>query len=257
MRLVKGIGSVCIAAALVGFAGTSWAAPFIAWEMNPRLPDHVPNPGGTLTASCIVDPDNTTFESLVVRLTTPQGGVLQEWTITDALEFGFDWVVPESYPDGIYRYEMEYYSVEQGLTVALSEGYLVAGSTTGICVFKFEDLDGNGDFAGPESEPLLEGWDICWDDGPQQLNCQATSQDGVACWFFIAPGTYTLCEILENQLPNWSPTTGCDRIMQPVDRCCADVTVDSGTIAKLMFGNKFFPVPTEQKSWGQIKSEFK
>jgi hypothetical protein len=231
------------AALLGGLPVAAGAAPFIEWEMTPDLPGHVENPGGMLSASCIVHPDQTTFQELDVRITTPQGGILQEWAITDAMTFAFDWSIPDGYPDGIYRYEMDYISVEQGLTVSLSEGFLAAGSTTGVCAFKFNDEDGDGVFESENGETLLEGWHICA-TGPQNIPCHDTDQDGVTCWFFITPGTYEFCE---TQQEMWVSTTG----------ECASVEVLPNAIQKVEFGNHRPTLPTQESSWSGIKSTYR
>jgi hypothetical protein len=234
---------VAASAALVALAPSARAVPWIEWAMTPDLPGHVDNPGGTLSAWCIVHPDQTTFQRLDVRIVAPGGGVLQQWAITDAMDFYVDWTIPEGYPDGIYRYEMDYVSVEQGLTVSLSEGFLAAGSTTGVCAFKFNDEDGDGVFEPEDGEALLPGWEICA-TGPQAIPCKVTDSDGVACWFFITPGVYEFCETMQM---GWIPTTG----------VCASVDVLPNAIQKVEFGNQMNPVPTEPKSWGGIKSDFR
>lgn len=244
MSFAERLAAATLAAvALACATSAAYALPSIEWDMDPMLPGHVQNPGGTLTASCTVLPDGTTLDRLEVRLTTPQGGVLEEWIVTDALSLGIDWQVPDSYPDGVYRYDMQYYSVENGLEVSLSEGYLVAGSTTGVCAFKFLDLDEDGVFELEDGEELLADWEICA-TGPQSIPCQLTSEDGVACWFFITPGEYEFCETLQEF---WISTTG----------VCRTVQVATSTISKVEFGNFNPSVPVEQKSWGGIKSEFK
>jgi uncharacterized repeat protein (TIGR01451 family) len=82
-----------------------------------------------------------------------------------------------------------------------------------ICVFKFEDKNGNGvrDFNplnpnDPNNEPLLGGWQFNVSPAPlpPATSPVTTLPGGGICFGVSAPGTYTITEIV---LPGWTPTT--------------------------------------------------
>jgi hypothetical protein len=215
------------------------ALPWIEFSMSPALPDHVENPGGLFTGWCLAHPDGTFPEQLVVRVLDSNGVLVSEWSATDTFEYTVFYALPDGAPDGIYRYQVEYWS-SAGLSASIDEGFLVAGATTGICAFKFEDLNGNGVY-DPPTETLLSGWEIC----NPTLGCKFTDADGAACWFFIAPGTYTMCETLQS---GWEA---------PVTPVCQDIDVFAGDIAKVMFGNRVIITPVEETSWGAVKDLYR
>jgi uncharacterized repeat protein (TIGR01451 family) len=82
-----------------------------------------------------------------------------------------------------------------------------------ICIFKFEDKNGNGvrDFNplnpnDPNNEPLLGGWQFNVSPAPlpPATSPVTTLPGGGICFGVSAPGTYTITEIV---LPGWTPTT--------------------------------------------------
>lgn len=135
-----------------------------------------------------------------------------------------------------------------GLAVlfGISIAALVAGTssaTPGFCVFKFIDLNGNGE--QDEGEPFAEGWEICV-TGPDDFDdCRLTDEDGAACWFLLPLGEYEICE---TQMPGFEVTTG---------GLCQTVVLDSTEVEQVFFGNWEPPVPTEERTWGQIKSTYR
>jgi uncharacterized repeat protein (TIGR01451 family) len=82
-----------------------------------------------------------------------------------------------------------------------------------ICIFKFEDKNGNGvrDFNplnpnDPNNEPLLGGWQFNVSPAPlpPATSPVTTLPGGGICFGVSAPGTYTITEIVP---PGWTPTT--------------------------------------------------
>lgn len=224
---------------LLATVSPSFALPWVEFTMSPGLPDHVENPGGLFTGWCQAHPDGTFPQSLVVRVVDPSGTVVSEWTSTDTFEYTVFYGIPSGSPDGMYRYQVEYWSTI-GLEASIDQGFLVAGATTGICAFKFEDLNGNGVY-DPPTETLLSGWEIC----NPTLGCKFTDVDGAACWFFIPAGVYTMCETLQS---GWEA---------PVTPVCQDITVPADDIAKVTFGNRQIVTPVEESSWGKVKDLYR
>lgn len=220
-------------------APAAMAAPSIDLEMTPRLPDFVQNPGGTLSASCWVDTDGTTPETLRILILDPNDGIVAEYVYPEATYWTLEWNAPEGLLDGMYTYRAEYYSSE-GLAASVDERFLLAGATRGICAFKFIDENGNGTL--DDGEVLAPGWEICI-DGPEGIECEVTDEDGAACFFFIAAGTYEVCETLQE---GYESTTG----------VCQEIVVTT-TIEKAMFGNREITTPIEESSWGRVKAVYR
>jgi hypothetical protein len=212
------------------------------WDLTPALPGHVENPGGTMSANCWVDTEGSTPDFLRVIISDPNDVVVYSVDLPGYTEWAIDWVAPEGSIDGVYHYRAEYYSVENGLEAAGGEGFLMAGaSTRGICAFKFIDTNGNGTM--DEGEPLAEGWEICFTFPDGHEECEFTDEDGVTCKFFIPPGLYTVCEVLQDGYENTTPL-------------CVEVPV-TADIEKATFGNREVVVPTIESTWGKVKSLYR
>ncbi|MDW8110511.1 MAG: LamG-like jellyroll fold domain-containing protein [Candidatus Bipolaricaulota bacterium] len=94
-----------------------------------------------------------------------------------------------------------------------------------ICVFKFNDLNGNGihEPNPPNNEPLLPGW--TFNVSPPPPSSVTTGPQGGICFGVSAPGTYTISEQVQS---GWTPTTSNPQT----------VTVQPGQLVNLTFGNK-------------------
>jgi uncharacterized repeat protein (TIGR01451 family) len=90
-----------------------------------------------------------------------------------------------------------------------------------ICVFKFEDLNGNG--RKDANEPLLAGWTFNINPGPP--NQVTTGPQGGVCFGVTAPRTYTITEVVQS---GWTPTTANPQI----------VNVQPGQLVNVFFGNR-------------------
>ncbi|MEZ4653884.1 MAG: hypothetical protein R3E12_09935 [Candidatus Eisenbacteria bacterium] len=212
------------------------------WELTPTLPGHIDMPGGLMSAACWADPQGSTPDFLRVTITDPSGAVVYNMEVPDRTNWSLDWTPPAGSVDGVYHYTAEYHSAEHGLEAAGSEGFLVLGAaTTGICAFKFIDTNGNG-VLDPD-ENLAQGWEICFTFPDGHEECDFTDEDGVVCKFFIPPGTYTVCEILQDGYENTLPL-------------CTEIPVSS-SIEKAMFGNREIVVPTVESTWGKVKSLYR
>jgi hypothetical protein len=216
----------------------AFSDPDVTIALDPALPDHLENPGGLLIADCVIDPEGTTPMVLVIRVRGPNEELLFQQSFPEMLEYHLEWWLPDGSYDGVYHYEVEYLSVE-GNNAFARDGFLVAGQVTGLCALKFEDLNGNGIFE--DGEPFLPGWEMCY-TGPGGIeDCEFTDEDGLACWFSIPAGDYTICETLQGGYINTTPL-------------CQDISVVEGEIAKLLFGNKEDGVPIQKTTWGAIKN---
>ncbi len=227
-------------AGLLAVPVAAMAAPSIQLEWSPAIPDHVENPGGFMEASCLVDTDGTTPSNLNVRVFDPMGTLIVDLNFPEATEYTLEWIVPAGVMDGVYLYQVNYVD-DSGATTSAEGQFLVAGGVTGLCAVKFYDENGNGIFDG--GEPLLEGWEMCY-DGPSGQMCELTDENGLACFFGIDPGTYQLCETLQDGYE----CTNCE------DCCCVTIDVAQDDINKFLFGNQEVAVPTIDSSWGQIKA---
>jgi hypothetical protein len=229
---------VALVAAGMGMVAPAMAAPWVEYTMDPALPGQVMNPGGLFTGWCIAHFDNSVPDRLEVRIVGPDGGVLSTWESIDTFEYTVFFVVTDGMEDGVYRYQIDYFS-EIGLEASVDEAFMVAGLQQGICGMKFEDLNGNG--TREASEPWLSGWEMCVDHG---VGCGLTTTDGFACWRGFPAGVYTICETPQS---GWEATT-------PV---CQSVLVESGPLVKVLFGNRRITTPVETISWGRIKSTYR
>ncbi len=94
-----------------------------------------------------------------------------------------------------------------------------------ICIFKFEDLNGNG--RRDPNEPLLGGWQFTVSPAPlpPATSPVTTMPGGGICFGVSAPRTYTITEIVPS---GWIPTT-----QNP-----QTVTVAPSGLVNVFFGNK-------------------
>lgn len=230
------------AASLLLLGSSGALAATMNWELTPTLPGHVDNPGGTMSASCWVETQGSTPDFLRVTITDPSDAVVFTVDLPGYTEWNIDWEAPTGSVDGVYHYRAEYYSVENGLEAAGGEGFLMAGAaTSGICAFKFIDENGNGVL--DEGENLAEGWEICFTFPDGHEECDFTDEDGVTCKFFIPPGLYTVCEVMQDGYENTTPL-------------CVEIQV-AADIEKAMFGNRVIVVPTVESTWGKVKNLYR
>jgi hypothetical protein len=215
------VRQVLLSLSMLGLATPAFAAT-MNWTLTPGLPGHVPNPGGMMSASCWVDTEGTTVDFIRVIIKDPSDVVIFQLDLPGYDYWNLDWTVPDGSPDGIYEYLAEYYSVENGYETSGGEGFLIAGSTRGICAFKFIDEDGDGVL--DDDEVLASGWEICFTYPDGSTVCEFTDEDGAACKFFIPAGTFTVCETLQPGYENTLPI-------------CTDVIV-TDSIEKALFGNR-------------------
>jgi len=96
--------------------------------------------------------------------------------------------------------------------------------TGSICVFKYEDVNGNG--VQDEGEPGLVDWEITlMDAAGAPIATAMTDGDGYACFPDLDYGTYYVDETLQE---GWSRTENASAV---------EVTVDSEDIEQVIFGN--------------------
>jgi len=210
---------------LVSLASSAAASPWIEISLDPAIPGSLHNPGGVLHASCWMheaDPLQTWMLRITIR--DPQDDIVFTQDISQQAYVSMDWTVPSGLPDGVYHYQVQYFS--DTWDTSSQAGFLLIGTTAGICSYKFIDVDGNGIY-DPTVDQLATGWEICTTP-PLSPPCQVTGPDFVVCWFFLPTGSYTVCE---TQQPGYTPTT------PP----CQTVSVSPGVIQKVEFGNAVTP----------------
>ena len=172
------------------------------WMFNVTDPNN--NPVGTITTS----PPGTAPACLNVAAPGT-------YTITEQVQSG--WTVTTTNPQTV--------TVAPGQTVTVTFGNQGRAE---ICVFKFEDLNGNG--VRDTNEPLLGGWQFTVSPAPlpPATSPVTTLPSGGICFGVSAPGTYTISEMIPPPPPTWTPTT-------PTSQT---VTVQPSQLVNLFFGNK-------------------
>ncbi len=234
MGLHRNLG---LAFSILSVAATAATArPWIEVDTSGHIPADLA-PGGVIEASAVVHPDGTSPELLRIWVMSPSGETVYSWESTTEMSHDMTWGIPTDAEWGVYRYRAEYYRTGAVLSAERAIGYLVAAG--GLCVFKIHDEDGDGVYDKGDEE-LLPGWEMCG-TGPEDLECKLTDADGVACWFFIDPGVYEVCETL---MDGWESTTG----------ECISVDLIEGDVAKVFIGNRVIGTPTIESSWGSIKA---
>ncbi len=158
-----------------------------------------------------VQPGNltgTTNSKGEICFTVPAPGT---YIVTEQVQFG--WILTTPNPQTA--------NVSPGQQVNLSFGNQKKDGKAEICVFKFEDKDGDGK-KGP-NEPLLAGWTFNVNPGPP--NQVTTGPQGGICFGVSAPGTVTITEVVQS---GWTPTT----------QTSQTVTVQPGQLVNVFFGNR-------------------
>ncbi|WP_457502078.1 LamG-like jellyroll fold domain-containing protein [Thermostichus sp. MS-CIW-15] len=94
-----------------------------------------------------------------------------------------------------------------------------------ICIFKFNDLNGNGQKEA--NEPPLAGWQFNVNPAPlpPSTNPVTTGQQGGRCFGVSAPGTYTITESVQ---AGWTPKTSNPQT----------VNISPGQLVNVYFGNQ-------------------
>jgi hypothetical protein len=174
------------------------------WVFNVTDPSN--NPVGTITTTPPGTPP--------ACLTVPAPGT---YTVTEQVQSG--WMPTTPNPQTV--------TVTPGQTANVTFGNKKTGMAE-VCVFKFEDKNGNGihEPNPPNNEPLLAGWTFNVSPGPP--NQVTTTPQGGICFGVPAPGTYTISEMIPPPPPTWTPTT-------PTSQT---VTVQPSQLVNLFFGNK-------------------
>jgi len=170
------------------------------------------------------------------------------WTVTEGSVEGW-WqtgLIVNGYP-----VELVEPSVGLDFTGACDEQYEViflnttcgGGEPGTICAFKGYDADGDG----PDNDTPIEGWLICLigcDEAGNELGpfCEYTNCDGYVCWNDLAPGYYTVCEVMPEG--DWVSSTP----------DCVEVELGEGGNEEVVFSNYCFTeVEMYTKGWWQSK----
>lgn len=139
-----------------------------------------------------------------------------------------DWTVPVAFPEGDYWGIVTVYVQAQADPEAQTLiSFDILQATGELVVFKYNDLNGNGDWDG--GEPGVENFvfDIT---GPEDHLDQVTNVNGLITLSDIAIGDYTICE--ETPLPpGWEKT-------EPAVGYCQPATVTTGGSIQVDFGNQ-------------------
>jgi uncharacterized repeat protein (TIGR01451 family) len=171
------------------------------WVFNVTDPSN--NPVGTITTT----PPGTPPACLTVAAPGT-------YTVTEQVQSG--WVPTTPNPQTV--------TVQPGQTVNVTFGNQQKGKAE-ICIFKFNDLDGDGK-QGP-NEPPLAGWQFTVSPTPLPPTTSpvTTGPQGSICFGVAAPGTYTITEQVQS---GWTVTTPNPQT----------VTVTPGQLVNVFFGNQ-------------------
>jgi uncharacterized repeat protein (TIGR01451 family) len=169
------------------------------WVFNVTDPSN--NPVGTITTT----PPGTPPACLTVAAPGT-------YTVTEQVQSGWTPTTPN--PQTV--------TVQPGQTVNVTFGNQGKAE---ICIFKFNDLDGDGK-QGP-NEPPLAGWQFTVSPTPLPPTTSpvTTGPQGSICFGVTAPGTYTITEQVQS---GWTVTTPNPQT----------VTVTPGQLVKVFFGNQ-------------------
>ncbi|MCS7158328.1 MAG: LamG domain-containing protein, partial [Blastocatellia bacterium] len=169
------------------------------WQFT--VTDASNNPVGTITTS----PPGTPPACLTV--TAPA-----TYTVTEQVQSGWTPTTPN--PQTV--------TVQPGQTANVLFGNRGRAE---ICVFKFNDLNGNG--TRDTNEPLLPGWQFTVSPAPLPPTTSpvTTGPQGSICFGVAAPGTYTITEQVQSGWTATTPTT-------------QTVNVTPGQLVNLTFGNR-------------------
>jgi hypothetical protein len=114
-----------------------------------------------------------------------------------------------------------------------------ADNTVALRVYKFNDINGNAHQDG--EEPSIAGWKFNV-TGPNNVSFQLTTgANGYASRDGLAPGVYTVTEVLEK---GWTATTN-----QSLQH-----NIASGSVYTYIFGNQFYKAPTKSGGGEKLPS---
>ncbi|MFC2032406.1 SdrD B-like domain-containing protein [Chloroflexota bacterium] len=192
-----------------------------------------------LNGNGIHDNGEPGLEGWTIQITDPSGAVHSTTTCCTNGAYSFDnlhdgtYTVSEVTKDGWTQ------TTPPSVDVVIDEGSARVDfgnrGALSISGVKFNDLNGNGD--QDNSEPTLGGWTIFLDgdadglpDGAETATI-TSAVDGSYSFVYLEPGTYTICEILEDGWVRTVPAT------------CHIVTLTDNNSMDHDFGNRLFPPP--------------
>jgi hypothetical protein len=130
--------------------------------------------------------------------------------------------------------DVKYDPAERCITITLATALPITppptdGKVGKICVFKFDDINGNG--VQDTGEPGLPGWTIVIKDYSGNVVATGTTDSGGLCCLNVSPGTYTVSEVLQQ---DWSQT-------YPGNPGTHTVAIKPEQEIKVVFGNQKKP----------------
>ncbi|NLX47252.1 MAG: hypothetical protein GXY70_03675, partial [Euryarchaeota archaeon] len=72
-----------------------------------------------------------------------------------------------------------------------------------ICGYKYEDMDGDGQL--DDGDPAVEGWEVELLCGDLYMETVLTDESGIFCFDMVAPGSYTVKEVMQDDWYATSP----------------------------------------------------
>jgi hypothetical protein len=190
--------------------------------------------------------------------------------------------VPPAQIDGKYWIRVEYYSFESGNEANAEVTFYVCTDTGTICLTKYEDNNCDKQYT-PGVDLPVPGYFLCIETPFGDTYCRQTDANGEVCFDNLPAGDYT---VFDPVLPGWipaSPTSYDVTLAQGATEnfsflnqresncygaCCGPGAVCTMTKPGECLDGIFFGVgstcdntdcatPVENRSWGQIKSEFR
>ncbi|NPV62029.1 MAG: hypothetical protein HPY61_05255 [Methanotrichaceae archaeon] len=124
-----------------------------------------------------------------------QGLEAGSYTITEVEQAGWTRTAPASGSHSV--------ALKDSDATGLDFGNRGSWSISGM---KYQDLDGNG--ARDEGEPGLSGWTVQLSKDGSVINATTTAQDGSYRFGDLAPGAYTVSEVLQDGWAQTAPASG-------------------------------------------------
>ena len=218
----------------------------ISLGRDPEPPFCTANPGGTVEITWSIEYSSTP-NYVYYKLEDPTRTIiLEDETYPGATGAAItrNWTVPNGLVDGKYWVRVEYWSFEAGNEANAEVTFYVCSGTGTICAEKWEDIDCDGVLTPGIDQPVPDWW-ICLETPFGETYCLQTDANGLVCWEGIALGDYT---VYEPALGEWTP----------IGPTSVELTLTDGvTETVIFFNHRCPPVPTDDSTWGEVKSFFR
>ena len=148
-------------------------------------------------------------------------------------QFEEGWTATNGNPLGTFIF---YHSAEVNSEKWFGNIEIPEPETSDLIIYKYKDLDGDGEYV--DDEPMFPGVEFTIEDSDGNIYTGTTNVDGEIHLTDLEIGIYTVTEIIPE---GWMSTTG----------AVQDVTIDAGETAELWFGNNIEEQQCQtETAWG-------